>query len=162
MKFRWTIRVWNRNLRATSFYPRNGPTNLQNEVRIVKLKFKLKQAFMVIEENYGHQAQDLTRLESFAGTQIGVNERVHNTLGQFQEQLVAMKSQTANLVKDLNLDWRMQALAVDFPKLQLATRAGEVQTLSREMQSLKQYPLWHEMEKAILKINLLKTATQRQ
>ena len=141
------------NKQKTPPQPQNKGENTTEEIfrkrRDCEIQTHVEQAFMVSDENYGRQAQALRGLESFAGMQIGVNECVHNTLGRLQGQFVTMKSQ-----KDLNLDWRMQALEEDLSKLQLATRTGEVQTLNRDIQTLKQHPMRHEMEKAMFDINL--------
>ena len=53
---------------------------------MTRFKLTLKQAFVTIDENCGRQAQALTGFETFAGSQLGANERFRETLGQSQGQ----------------------------------------------------------------------------
>ena len=102
---------------------------------------------MTIDDNCGRQAQTPTGLKSFASTQVGLNDRFRETLGQFQGQLSALKLHKGKLIRDLNLEWRTQSIEDDLAKLHKSTRVGDVATLSRELLALKQHALGHEMEK---------------
>ena len=93
---------------------------------------------------------------------LGLNDRFPETLGHFQGHLSAFKLQNGKLARDLNLEWRMQSIEDNLAKLHKSTRTGHLAALSRELLALIQHSLWHEMEKAVVEGQNLKTNAQTQ
>ena len=56
----------------------------------------------------------------------------------------------------------MQSFEDDLAKLQQNARIGDVATLGKQLHSLQQNPLWHDMRVAIVELKQLETNTQTQ
>ena len=122
---------------------------------LAKLKLTLKQGFVLIDETCAKHATVLDGLQSFAGAQIGTNQKVQETLQRLLGQLSAVQQRAIELEKNTSLDWRMQAIEDDLTTLQNMMHGGTVKAvqdrtvsqLTQQVQELRQNPLWHEMQK---------------
>ena len=63
-------------------------------------------------------------LQSFAGAEIGANQRIHETLQRLSSQMGTLQQKTLELEKNTSLDWRMQAIEHDVNTLQSKLQVG--------------------------------------
>ena len=123
---------------------------------LAKLKLTLKQGLVLIDEPCAKHAIVLDGLQSFAGSQLGANQRVQGTLNRLSEQLTVVQQRTIELQKNTSLDWRIQALEDDLATVQKTMQGGggreiperTITQLTQQMQELQQNPLWHDMQVA--------------
>ena len=123
----------------------------------------LRQGFILIDETCAKHSSALEGLQSFAGAEIGVNQRIHETLQRLTSQMGALQHKTVELERNTSLDWRMQSIEDDLTKLQVKFQGGSqlsgqdrVAQLSQQVQELSQNPLWHEMQKTTVEIQHFK------
>ena len=93
---------------------------------LAKLKLTLKQGFVLIDETCAKHASVLDGLQSFAGAQLGTNQRVHDTLQRLLGQISGVQQRMIELEKNTSLDWRMQAIEDDLTTLQNKLQGGTV------------------------------------
>ena len=120
---------------------------------LAKLRLTLKQGFVLIDETCAKHATVLDGLHSFAGSQLGTNQRVQETLHRLSGQLATVQQRTVELQKNTSLDWRIQDLEDDLAILQRTMHGGSVRgapertitQLTQQIQELQQNRLWHDM-----------------
>ena len=66
---------------------------------LAKLKVTLRQGFILIDETCAKHASVLEGLQSFAGAEIGANQRVHETLQRLLSQMGILQQKRWNLRK---------------------------------------------------------------
>ena len=94
-------------------------------------------------------------LQSFAGAEIGANQKIHETLQRLSSQMGILQHRTLELEKNTSLDWRMQSIEDDLGKLQVkllgSSQLSEpdrvVAQLSQQVRELSESPLWSEMKR---------------
>ena len=127
-------------------------------------KLTLKQGFVLIDETCAKHATVLDGLQSFAGAQLGTNQKIQETLQRLLGQLSVVQQRTMELEKNTSLDWRMQTIEDDLTTLQTmmqgeATKVTSDKTvtqLAQQVQELRQSPLWHEMQVAAAEVHQIK------
>ena len=77
------------------------------------MKLTLRQGFVLIDETCAKHASVLEGLQSFAGAQLGTNQKVHDTLQHVLRQMLGVQQKTVELEKNTSLDWRMQSIEDD-------------------------------------------------
>ena len=120
---------------------------------MAKMRLTLKQGFMLIDDTCARQPQALHGLESLARSLVSTNQKFRETAEQFHGQLSVLQQQTTKMAKDLNLEWRMQGIEDELAKLHQNARNGDWQqfnAIGKEMQTLRQNLLWHDMEVAVV------------
>ena len=113
---------------------------------MAKIKLTLKQGFVLIDETCTKQAMAFSGLESFAGAQVGTNQKFQETMQQISGHPSVVQHRTRELQKDTSLDWRIQTLEDELASLQKASRPNEQQdvhsqtftTSVREVRELQQ------------------------
>ena len=75
------------------------PETYRLREELVKLKLTLKQGFVLIDETCAKHATVLDGLQSFAGLQLGTNQRVQETLYRLSGQLTIVQQRTTELQK---------------------------------------------------------------
>ena len=131
---------------------------------LAKLKMALRQGFILIDETCAKHSSALEGLQSFAGAEIGANQKIHETLQRLTGQMGALQHKTVELERNTSLDWRMQSIEDDLTKLQVKFQGGSqlsgqdrvIAQLSQQVQELSQNPLWHEMQKTTIEIQHFK------
>ena len=128
---------------------------------IAKVRLTLKQGFILIDETCTKHASVLEGLQSFAGSQVGTNQKVQETMIRMSGQLLLVQQRTRELQRDTSLDWRIQETEHDLMKLQESTRSSSQndQTLTKlvkEVQEVQQSPLWHELQTTAAELRQLK------
>ena len=131
---------------------------------LAKMKLTLKQGFILIDETCAKHALVLEGLQSFAGAEIGANQRVHETLQRLSSQMGTLQQKTLELEKNTSLDWRMQSIEDDINTLQNRLQGGNqvvgqdriISQLSQQVQALSQNPLWHDMQKTAVEVQQFK------
>ena len=94
------------------------------------MKLTLKQGFILIDETCAKHASVIEGLQSFAGAEIGANQRLHETLQRLSSQMGALQHKTLELEKNTSLDWRMQSIEEDINTLQNRLRGGTLRLLN--------------------------------
>ena len=110
------------------------------------MKLTLKQDFILVDETCAKHASVLEGLQSFAGAEIGANQRIHETLQRLSGQMGVLQQKTLELEKNTSLDWRMQSTEDDINALQSRLQGGNpvvgqdrvISQLSQQVQSLTQ------------------------
>ena len=131
---------------------------------LAKLKLTLKQGFILIDETCAKHASALEGLQSFAGAQIGANQKVHETLQRLLSQMAVVQQKTLELEKNTSLDWRMQTIEDELNIVQTKMQGGNpnssqdrlVTQLAQRVQELSQNPLWNEMQKTTVEVQQMK------
>ena len=131
---------------------------------LAKLKLTLKQGFILIDETCAKHASVLEGLQSFAGAQIGANQKVHETLQRLLSQMAAVQQKTLELEKNTSLDWRMQTIEDELNIVQTKMQGGSpsssqdrlVTQLAQRDQELSQNPLWNEMQRTTVEVQQIK------
>ena len=131
---------------------------------LAKMKLTLKQGFILIDETCAKHASVLEGLQSFAGAEIGANQRIHETLQRLSNQMGTLQQKTLELERNTSLDWRMQSIEDDINTLQNRSQGGSsvigqdriISQLSQQVQALSQNPLWHEMQKTAVEVQQFK------
>ena len=131
---------------------------------LAKLKLTLKQGFILIDETCAKHASVLEGLQSFAGAQIGANQRVHETLQRLLGQMAVVQRKILELEKNTSLDWRMQTIEEELNIVQTKMQGGDpsssqdrlVTQLAQRVQELSQNPLWNEMQKTTVEVQQIK------
>ena len=117
---------------------------------LAKLKLTLEQGFARIDETCAKHASVLLEgLQSFAGAQIGANQRTHETLQRLLSQMAVVQQKTLELEKNTSLDWRMQSTEDEVTTLQTRLQGGNpssgqerlITQLAQKVQELSQNPL---------------------
>ena len=135
---------------------------------LAKLKLALKQGFILIDETCAQHASALEGLQSFAGAQLGTNQKVQDALQRLLGQMSSVHQRTIELEKNTTLDWRMQAIEDDLNTVQSKLQGGTVSSshermiaqLEQQVQELRQNPLWHEMQKTAADVQQTKERSQ--
>ena len=91
---------------------------------LAKLKMALRQGFILIDETCAKHSSALEGLQSFAGAEIGANQRIHETLQRLTNQMGILQHKTLELERNTSLDWRMQSIEDDLTKLQVKFQGG--------------------------------------
>ena len=112
---------------------------------LAKLKLTLKQGFVLIDETFAKHATVLDGLQSFAGAQLGTNQKVQETLHRLSGQLSVVQQRTIELQKNTSLDWRIQSVEDDLIALQKTMQGGNardvqertVTQLTQQVQELR-------------------------
>ena len=99
---------------------------------LAKMKLELKQGFILIDETCAKHASVLEGLQSFAGAEIGANQRVHETLQRLSSQMGTLQQKTLELEKNTSSDWRMQSIEDDINTLQNKLQGGNHGCWTRE------------------------------
>ena len=115
---------------------------------LAKMKLTLKQGFILIDETCAKHASVLEGLQSFAGAEIGANQRIYETLQRLSSQMGTLRQKTLELEKNTSLDWRMQSIEDDINTLQNRLQGGNqaigqdriISQLSQQVQALSQNP----------------------
>ena len=118
----------------------------------------------LLDETCAKHASVLEDLQSFAGAQIGANQRIHETLQRLLGQMAVIQHKTLELEKNTSLDWRMQTIEDEFNTLQIKMQGGNpnssqdrlITELAHKFQKLSQNPLWHEMQKTTVEVHQIK------
>ena len=128
-------------------------------MKFVDLKgWSLRQGFILIDETCAKHSSALEGSQSFAGAEIGANQKIHETLQRLTSQMGSLQHKTVELERNTSLDWRMQSIEDDLTKLQVKFQGGGqlsgqdrvIAQLSQQVQELSQNPLWHEMQKTTI------------
>ena len=93
---------------------------------MAKVKLTLRQGLILIDETCSKHATVLEGLQSFAGSQVGTNQRVQEMLQSVSGLLSVVQQRTLELQKDTSLDWRIQSIKDDLLKLQKTTQVGSL------------------------------------
>ena len=109
-------------------------------------------------------ASVLEGLQSFAGAEIGANQRVHEALQRLSTQMRILQQKTLELEKNTSLDWRMQSIEDDINTLHNRLQGGNqvfgqdkvIAQLSQQVQELSQNPLWHDMQTTLVEVKHFK------
>ena len=131
---------------------------------LAELKLTLKQGFVLIDETCSKHATVLDGLQSFAGTQVGTNQKVQDSLQCLLGQLSVVQQKAIELEKNTSLNWRMQTIEDDLTALQNMMQGGmeksvqdkAIPQLAQQLQELRQNPLWHEMQIAATEVHEIK------
>ena len=110
---------------------------------IAKVNLALRQGFVLTDETCTKHANVLEDLQSFAGSQVGTNQKVQEMMTRLSGQLSFVHQRTRELQKDTSLDWKIQEREHDLMKLQESTKNSiqNDQTLTKlatEVQKLQQ------------------------
>ena len=121
------------------------------------------------QENIGKIVAEVNRsreelAKSFAGAEIGANQKIQETLQRLTNQMGTLQHKTLELERKTSLDWRMQSIEDDLTELQVKFQGGSqlsgqdrvIAQLSQQVQELSQNPLWHEMQKTKVEIQHFK------
>ena len=126
---------------------------------LAKLKLALRQGFILIDETCAKHSSALEALQSFAGAEIGANQRVHETLQRLSSQMGMLQQKTLELERNTSLDWRVQTIEDDIQNSQVSQLSGQdkaITQLSQRGHDLSQNPLWHEMQKTTVEVQHFK------
>ena len=131
---------------------------------LAKMKLTLKQGFVLIDDTCAKHASVLEGLQSFAGAEIGANQRIHETLQRLSGQMGVLQQKILELEKNTSLNWRMQSIEDDINTLQSRLQGGNpivgqdkaISQLSQQVQALIQNPLWHDMQKTAMEVQQFK------
>ena len=116
---------------------------------LAKMKLTLKQGFILIDDTCAKHASVLEGLQSFAGAEIGANQRTHETLQRSSSQMGVLQQKTLELEKNTSLDWRMQSIEDDINTLQSGLKGGNqavgqeriISQLSQQVRAISQNSL---------------------
>ena len=122
---------------------------------LARLKMALRQGFILIDETCAKHSTALEGLQSFAGAEIGANQKIHETLHRLSSQMGTLQHRTLELERNTSLDWRMQSIEDDLGKLQVKLLGNSqlsepdkvVMQLSQQVRELSESPLWSEMKR---------------
>ena len=67
---------------------------------LAKLKMALRQGFILIDEACAKHSSALEGLQSFAGAEIGANQRIHETLQRLTSQMGTLQHKTLELERN--------------------------------------------------------------